>query len=259
MKERMDMLEMLADLEIAAGLLGDRRSVGPMNPLDAQYLQLATDLVPLEADSQPAQLVRSYVQNTHSTLHSDFGLEVEHVFAVQRSGEEEAFSKFQCLRNKRLLWHGSRLSNFAGIISQGLRIAPPEAPHSGYMFGKGIYFADMVSKSATYCHPHLSDNRILMLVSEVALGEVNEEAFGKYLTKQDLDSLGRHSTKGLGRLAPASTGDKVFDPRDDTVLPLGKEAATGVHSCELDHNEYIVYDTRQARQRFLVQLRYVAR
>ncbi len=24
--------------------------------------------------------------------------------------------------------HGSRLTNFAGIMSQGLRIAPPEAP-----------------------------------------------------------------------------------------------------------------------------------
>jgi poly [ADP-ribose] polymerase len=36
-----------------------------------------------------------------------------------------------------MLWHGSRLSNFVGILSQGLRIAPPEAPKTGYMFGKG--------------------------------------------------------------------------------------------------------------------------
>jgi hypothetical protein len=48
-----------------------------------------------------------------------------------------------------LLWHGSRLTNWVGIISQGLRIAPPEAPSTGYMFGKGVYFADMSSKSAT--------------------------------------------------------------------------------------------------------------
>jgi len=36
-----------------------------------------------------------------------------------------------------LLWHGSRTTNFAGILTQGLRIAPPEAPVTGYMFGKG--------------------------------------------------------------------------------------------------------------------------
>ena len=44
-----------------------------------------------------------------------------------------------------LLWHGSRLTNWVGILSKGLRIAPPEAPVTGYMFGKGVYFADMVS------------------------------------------------------------------------------------------------------------------
>jgi len=46
------------------------------------------------------------------------------------------------------LWHGSRITNFVGILSQGLRIAPPEAPASGYAFGKGLYFADMFEKSA---------------------------------------------------------------------------------------------------------------
>ncbi len=33
-----------------------------------------------------------------------------------------------------------------GILSKGLLIAPPEAPVTGYMFGKGLYFADMVTK-----------------------------------------------------------------------------------------------------------------
>jgi len=48
------------------------------------------------------------------------------------------------LGNRQLLWHGSRLTNWAGILSQGLRIAPPEAPSTGYMFGKGVYFAGAV-------------------------------------------------------------------------------------------------------------------
>jgi len=53
---------------------------------------------------------------------------------------------------RRLLWHGSRATNFGGILSQGLRIAPPEAPVSGYMFGKGIYLADM---SKCFLFPHI--------------------------------------------------------------------------------------------------------
>ncbi|EDO26345.1 predicted protein, partial [Nematostella vectensis] len=70
------------------------------------------------------------------------------------------------LYSQMLLWHGSRLTNWAGILKQGLRIAPPEAPVTGYMFGKGIYFADMSSKSANYCFATRSKNTGLVLLSE---------------------------------------------------------------------------------------------
>ena len=39
-----------------------------------------------------------------------------------------------------LLVHGSRLTNFVGILSKGLKIAPPDVPASGYLFGKGLLF-----------------------------------------------------------------------------------------------------------------------
>ena len=68
-----------------------------------------------------------------------------------------------------LLWHGSRLTNWMGILSQGLRIAPPEAPVTGYMFGKGVYFADVSSKSANYCYATKSKNVGLILLCEVCL------------------------------------------------------------------------------------------
>jgi len=58
------------------------------------------------------------------------------------------------------------------LSPQGLRIAPPEAPATGYMFGKGIYFADMVSKSANYCFTSPANSVGLMLLCEVALGNM---------------------------------------------------------------------------------------
>ncbi len=72
-----------------------------------------------------------------------------------------------------MLWHGSRLTNYAGILSQGLRVAPPEAPSTGYMFGKGIYFADIISKSANYCHANKLFSTGCLLLCEVALGKCN--------------------------------------------------------------------------------------
>ncbi len=69
-----------------------------------------------------------------------------------RENEQKEFNKK--LGNNMLLCHGSRVSNFVGILSQGLRIAPPEAPVSGYLFGKGIYLADMAEKSINYCRSY---------------------------------------------------------------------------------------------------------
>ena len=59
------------------------------------------------------------------------------VFCAERHGEAGKHSA--SLGNRMLLWHGSRLTNWVGILSQGLRIAPPEAPVTGYMFGKVMH------------------------------------------------------------------------------------------------------------------------
>lgn len=46
--------------------------------------------------------------------------------------------------------------------------------HFALQFGKGVYFADLVSKSAQYCFTDKKNPVGLMLLSEVALGEVYE-------------------------------------------------------------------------------------
>lgn len=72
---------------------------------------------------------------------------------------------------RKLLWHGSRSTNFGGILSQRLRIAPPEAPANGYVFGKGIYLADVSSKSCEYVYPSISGGAALLLLCEAQLGD----------------------------------------------------------------------------------------
>lgn len=81
-----------------------------------------------------------------------------------------------------------------------MRIAPPEAPVTGYMFGKGVYFADMVSKSASYCFTNKINNTGLMLLCEVALGGMNEKLYADYYANLLPD--GKNSTKGVGKTAP---------------------------------------------------------
>jgi hypothetical protein len=93
------------------------------------------------------------------------------------------------------------LANFRGILSQGLRIAPPEAPVSGYYLGKGVYLADVCSKSAEYCRASKSAPDALMLLCEAALGNAYHTAHGKFVDKQMLDAAHFDSVHGLGRVS----------------------------------------------------------
>jgi len=107
-----------------------------------------------------------------------------------------------------------RLCNFVGILNQGLRIAPPEAPTSGFMFGKGVYFGDRVEKSGEYCYPQEND-RGLLLVSDVALGESFEVKKPQFIS-----SLpdGKKSTLALGKIMPDEKKEEVVE--DKVVVPM---------------------------------------
>ena len=135
-------------------------------------------------------------------------------FKIEREGEAAKFDKK--IGNRQLLWHGSRFSNFAGILSQGLRIAPPEAPSTGYLFGKGVYFADLAQKSAPYCCGYLSNGVILLLLCEVALGKTHNVPNPTF---SDKIPKGTHSTWGMGRQKPDPKSHKTID---GIKVPIGK-------------------------------------
>lgn len=169
-QQKIAMLDSLLELEIAYSLL---KSSGAHTGVDDHYKKLNTEIEVVDESSKEYDVVKQYIKNTHAETHDMYDLELKQLFQVKRQGEEKRFKPFKKLHNRKLLWHGSRVTNFAGILSQGLRIAPPEAPVTGYMFGKGIYFADMVSKSANYCCTSVLNSTGLMLLCEVALGNVS--------------------------------------------------------------------------------------
>lgn len=131
-----EMLESLLEMELAYGLLQEETDE-KKNPLDSHYEQLKTDIVPLKKSSDEFELLSNYVKNTHAPTHMNYSLDVEEIFKVSRKGEDRRYKPFKKLHNRQMLWHGSRLTNYVGILSHGLKIAPPEAPVTGYMFGKG--------------------------------------------------------------------------------------------------------------------------
>ncbi|XP_057509297.1 poly [ADP-ribose] polymerase 1 [Actinidia eriantha] len=250
LKSKVKMLEALQDIEIASRLVGFDGDDD--DSLDDKYKKLRCDIAPLPHDSDDYQLIEKYLQTTHAPTHTDWALELEEVFSLERDGELDKFASYhEKVGNRMLLWHGSRVTNFVGILSQGLRIAPPEAPATGYMFGKGIYFADLVSKSAQYCYTDKKNPVGLMILSEVALGEVYELKKAKYMDKPP---QGKHSTKGLGLKIPQKSEHAKW--RDEVVVPCGKPVASNIKASELMYNEYIVYNTAQVKMQFLLKVRF---
>ncbi|CAK7348322.1 unnamed protein product [Dovyalis caffra] len=211
LKCKLEMVGSLSEIEVATKLLEDEPRMQE-DPLYSHYNRLHCELTPVEVDSKE-------------------------------------FSMFSNTENRMLLWHGSRLTNWIGILSQGLRIAPPEAPVTGCMFGKGVYFADMFSNSANYCYATSAAPAGVLLLCEVALGDMAELLQAKY----DADKLpsGKLSTKGVGGTAPDISDAKVLD--DGVVVPLGKPKQQRGSKGSLLYNEYIVYNVDQIRMRYVVQ------
>ncbi|KAJ0113104.1 hypothetical protein Patl1_00987 [Pistacia atlantica] len=251
LKLKLQMVEALGEIEIATKLLEDDKC-NQEDPLYSHYQRLHCQLMPVEADSEEYSIIAKYMLNTHAKTHSSYTVGIVQIFKVVREGEVERFKKFSHSKNRMLLWHGSRLTNWTGILSQGLRIAPPEAPVTGYMFGKGVYFADMFSKSANYCYASRAATAGVLLLCEVALGDMAELLHANY----DADKLpeGKLSTKGVGQTAPDPSEAQAL--KDGIVVPLGKPKEQLSSKGQLLYNEYIVYNVDQIRMRYVVQVNF---
>jgi poly [ADP-ribose] polymerase len=127
----------------------DQKTNDEDSVLDQNYKKLGCSIKTIDSKSTEHKLLEEYFDNTKGGYGK---VKIGEIYEVVRPNEQSAFDKK--IGNNMLLWHGSRVSNFVGILSQGLRIAPPEAPASGYLFDKGIYLADMAEKSINYCRSY---------------------------------------------------------------------------------------------------------
>lgn len=248
-KKKIGLLEALSDIQVALKLLSVNQD-DSTNPVDRRYNQLKVDINALDKADTEWKLIEKSIQDTHASTHTSYTMEVQDVFKIDKHGEEE---KWTNVGNTRLLYHGSRLSNWAGILGQGLRIAPPEAPVTGYMFGKGVYFADMSSKSANYCWTTRTNNIGLLLICEVALGQPNKLVNADY--NADKLPSGCHSVQGLGRIEPGGTDTLP----SGLAIPTGKPKKTKVENKSgftLQYNEFIVYNTNQIKMKYLAKIKF---
>ncbi|VVC90163.1 unnamed protein product [Leptidea sinapis] len=201
------MLDNLLEIEIAYN------SEDGLSPIESHYKKLKAEIAPIDKSTDEYEMIAEYVKNTHAATHSNYTLELQEKEKISATSHSKSCPTVVCLR-----------------------IAPPEAPVTGYMFGKGIYFADMVSKSANYCCTNTNNPIGLLLLSEVALGQI-----------------GVNSVLGVGRTQPDPQQAKVLD--DGLMVPLGTPVSNPVQSSLL-YNEFIVYDVAQVNVKYLLQTKF---
>ena len=253
LNKEMKLIESLSEIEVASRLLSkNKNSKIEQHPIDKHFDLLKCSMESISSSDSEFKILEKFVSLTHASTHNRYKLKVEKIFKLDRDGEDNKFNKFKNNSNRMLLWHGSRLTNFVGIISQGLRIAPPEAPVTGYMFGKGVYFADMCSKSANYCFTSPSNNTGLILLCEVALGDMNQLYYADYYASNL--PQGKLSTKGCGKTSPDSSTYVKMD--NGCIIPSGKGIKDNTLQTSLLYNEYIVYDTSQIKMKYLIKLNF---
>ena len=250
LKLRVDTLETLAEIQTAI-LLSKEKSAADVHPLDANYGKLGCNLVALAPASAEYKMIATLVQNGYSQ-HNNAGskLSIKQVFEIDRAGETERFAPWAQDAKRKLLWHGSGLQNWVGILSQGLRIAPPEAPAAGYNFGKGVYFADMLEKAFGYCRA--TGGEAVLQLSEVALGESYVLTAPEYAAAENSKQAAKQSTFCIGKTQPDPAQDR---DAAGVAVSVGKAVANEYDILlSMTHNEFIVYDEAQVKARYIVCL-----
>ncbi|KAJ5625486.1 hypothetical protein N7510_001795 [Penicillium lagena] len=257
-KKEIELLETLTEMDITNDIMKKSKDGEEINQLDRQFQGLGLqELTQLDHQSTEFKELENYLSISRGATHS-LNYQIIDIFRIERKGEIDRLSSSRFAKmknsNRRLLWHGSRSTNFGGILSQGLRIAPPEAPVSGYMFGKGVYLADTSSKSANYCHSHNSNNKGLLLLCEVELGEPMLELYeNDYRAGEKARVTGRVATLGKGTSTPGGWKDAscVYQDLEGVKMPDVAIPTCTDDAAFLQYNEYIVYDVAQIRQRYL--------
>lgn len=127
------------------------------------------------------------------------------------------------------------------------------------MFGKGVYFADVSSKSANYCYHDLSGNIGLLMLCDVEVGNSMLELTSSDYRAGDLvKKANKLATLGRGQAIPSGWKDAGCVHKDlagvlmpDCSNPLASDSSNGVW---LQYNEYIVYDVAQIRIKYLLEV-----
>lgn len=159
-----------AEQEAAAS--GDKDAA---DALEAKYAKLFKLKIGLLEDKKEFNRIVKYYESKKTTHHRTSGLKIKRIFTVHDEEGTQAYQeKAKKIGNTMELWHGTGAANILSILRKGLfcpNVHGTGIRISGRMFGDGVYFSDISSKSSQYLSfSGGASDRSFMFLADVALG-----------------------------------------------------------------------------------------
>jgi len=234
-KKCSELLHVMRNIEAAGKMIQKAKDV------DSVYAEIGVEMTPVERGTPEWDVISLYVKNTQGSTHGR--VELEEAIKIHTAMNEETMAK---VGNRMLLFHGTRMANVLGILQRGFRL-PHLNDHvsNGSTLGRGIYFANSVTKSFNYCFSDMG----IVLLCDVALGTIEScRTMSDKRVRSTFDSR-----MGCGEYSPDSAADIVFE---GAKVPLGKLVAeTRTSHSSFIYDEYAIYNPSQYRFKYLLLLR----
>ena len=255
-KEENELLDSIKNIKIVSGILQQDKSKSMNEGKDEISLKEKLDefiynIKFIPKDDNIYSIIDKYLSKSNQIKNSP-KIKLNDLFWVE---EKNAMNiKYdKNYKNRKLLWLGVAIPNFANIFKNGISLPPEEAPIFSYMFGKGIYFSDIAIKSFYNSHPQ--NNIGILLLCEVGLGDLEERLKADIKLPQTL-SEGKNSVKVLGMNYPDEKGN--YSDENGVEIPMGDILINRDESKKtyFGFNEYIVYNLEQIKIKYIAKVQF---
>jgi poly [ADP-ribose] polymerase len=253
-KKEHELLDSIKNFKIVSGILhsnkneknNDKKEISLKEKLD----EFMYDIKYLPKEDINYSIIEQYLMNSNYIKNSP-RIKLNEVFKVEEKKTTQ--NKLNLKSNKKLLWYGVSISNFANIFKNGMELPSPEAPIFSYMFGKGMYFSDVAIKSFYNSHPQ--NNVGLMLLCEVELGNVEERFKADIKLPQTMEK-NKNSIKVIGMNYPDESGNYINE--EGIIIPTGRILVNQDSNKKsyFDFNEYIVYNLSQIKIKYITKVQF---
>ena len=190
--EKEDTLQLMRDM-LNVNSKGNNVLVNP--EIEQKYLALNCKIESVDRDI--FQKMKDYVENSPFSRRA----KIKNIWRIQRPDEVKNFTT--SIKNNKMLFHGSKVKNWVGILSRGLllpKLVVKMGVHrtdAGWL-GHGIYFGDAAYTSLNYAGQGRRGTSF-MAIANVALGKMKDFSkitYGLERPPEGYDSC--HGVRGTG-------------------------------------------------------------